>query len=59
MSDEIKNPGNQVSPLANGRYYVLCRGVVVPGPGGIRDFSSEDGARAYLARCEAEGRVVN
>jgi hypothetical protein len=59
MSDEIKNPRNQVSRLANGRYYVLWRGVVVSGPGGIREFASEDEARAYLARCEAAGRVVN
>ena len=59
MSDEIKNPENQVGRLANGRYYVLWRGVTVSGRGGVREFSSEEEARAYLARCDAAGRVVN
>jgi hypothetical protein len=58
MSDEIKNPGNQVSRLANGRYYVLWRGVVVSGSGGIREFNSEEAAGAYLARRDAADRVV-
>jgi hypothetical protein len=57
MSD-IKNPGNQVHRAANGRYYVLWRGVLVSGADGVRLFNTEHEAQEFLAQCEAANRAT-
>ncbi len=55
---EIKNPTNQVHRASNGRFYALWRGQVVYMPSGtVRHFDTEADARAFLAQCDAAGRV--
>lgn len=56
--NDVKNPANQIHRISGG-YYVLWRGMLASGPNGImRVFESEEEARAYLARCDAAGRMV-
>jgi hypothetical protein len=55
---EIKNPTNQVHRAANGRFYALWRGhVVYTSDGSVWHFDTEHEARAFLARCDAAGRI--
>lgn len=58
MSD-IKNPLNQVHLAADGRYYIMWRGVLLNGlDGRMVTFATQDEAQAYLARCEAADRAT-
>ena len=58
MSDWIKNPTNQVS-RADGKFIAQWRGQVVYAPDRTpRYFDTEQDAWAFLARCDAAGRVV-
>ncbi len=60
MSDEIKNPNNQVDRSANGKFHVLWHGVLVnTSAGTVREFDTEHEARTYLARCDAARRLVD
>ncbi len=59
MSDWIKNTSNQVSATASGKYIALWRGQVVYMPDGTpRHFETERDALAFLAQCDAAGRVI-
>lgn len=58
MSD-IKNPLNQVHRAADGRFYVLWRGVLLNGSDGrMCTFDTEGEAQTCLARCEAADRAT-
>jgi hypothetical protein len=58
MSDWIKNTTNQVHRAANGGFYTLWHGQVAYGPDGtVRHFQTEAEAWAFLARCDAAGRI--
>jgi hypothetical protein len=60
MSDEIKNPNNQVGKSVTGKFHVLWRGVLVNTRAGtLREFDTEHEAWAYLARCDTAGRLVD
>jgi len=60
MGDEIKNTNNQVGRSSTGKFHVLWRGTLVNGkPGRMREFKTERDGWAYLARCDAAGRLVD
>jgi hypothetical protein len=59
MSDEIKNPTNQVSRAANGKFFVHWRGrVVYTSFGTVKHFDTEGEARMYLAECDRAGEIL-
>jgi hypothetical protein len=59
MSDWMKNPTNQVRRVTDGRFCALWRGQVVYAPDGtVQHFETERDARAFLARCDAAGRIT-
>ena len=58
MTDEIKNPGSRVDRSANGKFHAIWRGQLVYMSGRIKEFEAERDAWEYLARCDAEGRIL-
>ena len=57
--NDIKNPGDQVHRAANGRYYVLWRGLLMNGADGrLRFFDTEHAAQEFLAQCDAADRAT-
>jgi len=51
--------GNQIEAMASGGFMVSWRGAVVYENGRIRRFQAEDAARAFLARCDAAGKIIH
>jgi hypothetical protein len=54
MTDEIKNPNNQVGRSANGRFHAFRHGYVVYDDNGrVKEFETERDAWDYLRRSDA------
>ena len=59
MSGEIKNPTNQVSRAANGKFFAHWRGQVVYNRyGTVKHFDTEGEAWAYLSDCDRAGEIL-
>ena len=51
--------GNQIEPMASGGFMVTWRGAPVYENGRIKRFITEEAARAFLARCDAVGKIIH
>ena len=51
--------GNQVEKSASGEFVSIWRGKPVYENGRVKRFQTEDLARAFLARCDAAGKIIH
>ena len=51
--------GNRVERMASGGFMVFWRGNPVYANGRIKKFEDEQIARAFLARCDASGKIIH
>ena len=59
MTGDFNNSRNRVERSARGGFNAIWRGQVVYENGRVKKFESEHDARAYLARCDAAGRIIH
>jgi len=51
--------GNRIERMASGGFMVLWRGKPVYANGRIKKFEDEEIARAFLAHCDARGKIIH
>jgi hypothetical protein len=51
--------GNRIERMARGSFMVFWRGKPAYENGRIKTFQAEDAARAFLARCDAAGKILH
>jgi hypothetical protein len=51
--------GNRIERMASGGFMVFWRGKPVYANGRIKKFEDEEIARAFLARCDASGKIIH
>ena len=54
-----KGSGNQIEKSASGDFIGIWRGRTVYENGRVKRFQTEDFARAFLARCDAAGKIIH
>jgi hypothetical protein len=59
MTDEIKNANNKIDASTNGKFHAFWHGRVVFENGRVKRFETERDAWEFLARCDAQGRIIH